>query len=128
MVHELYLRPFRCFKKFVQNPFKKCVFGHFLSNKGMIDFLFLGKTIIIWRKKKLYSWALHYYYCCCFINHKHETMWSLKKCMLCILCTMILFNPFHLIIGSRLTLTQSELLKFKMFYPYLKILCLCLRL
>lgn len=36
MVHELYLRPFRCFKKFVQNPFKKCVFGHFLSNKGMI--------------------------------------------------------------------------------------------
>jgi hypothetical protein len=45
----------------------------------------------------------------CFMNHKHEALWPLKNCKLYILCTLILFNPPHLIVGSRLILTQSEL-------------------
>jgi hypothetical protein len=35
--------------------------------------------------------------------------WPLKKCMLYTLCTLILFNPLHLTIGSSLTLIQNEL-------------------
>lgn len=41
------------------------------------------------------------------MNHKHENLWLLKKCKF-ILCIFILFNSFHLFIGSKLTLTQSE--------------------
>jgi hypothetical protein len=44
-----------------------------------------------------------------FMNLKHEILWSLKKCKLYILCTLILFNPFHLTIGSKLTLIRNEL-------------------
>jgi hypothetical protein len=36
------------------------------------------------------------------MNHKHETLWPLKKCMLYILCTLILSNPFYLTIGLTL--------------------------
>ncbi len=43
------------------------------------------------------------------MNHKHEALWPLKHCKLYILCTLILFNPFHLTIGSTLILTQNEL-------------------
>jgi hypothetical protein len=42
------------------------------------------------------------------MNHKHESLWLLKKCKLYILCTLILSSPFHLIIGSRLILTQNN--------------------
>jgi hypothetical protein len=44
----------------------------------------------------------------CVMNHKHEAPWPLKKCTLFILCTSILFNPFHPTIGSSLTLIQNE--------------------
>jgi hypothetical protein len=40
------------------------------------------------------------------MNHKHEALWPLKKCMLYILCTLILSNSFHLTIGSSLILIQ----------------------
>jgi hypothetical protein len=43
------------------------------------------------------------------MNHKHEALWSLKICMLYIVYTLVLSNPFHLIVESKLILTQSEL-------------------
>jgi hypothetical protein len=45
----------------------------------------------------------------CFMNHKYEALHRLKKYMLYILCSLILFNPFNLIVDSRLILTQNEL-------------------
>jgi len=42
------------------------------------------------------------------MNHKHGALWPLKNCKLYIMCTLILFNPPHLTIGSRLILTQSS--------------------
>jgi hypothetical protein len=42
------------------------------------------------------------------MNPKHDTLWPLKNCKLYILCTLILFNPHHLTIGSRLILIQNE--------------------
>jgi hypothetical protein len=45
----------------------------------------------------------------CFMNHKHEALWSLKNYKLYIVCTLILSNPLHLTIGSKLILTQSKL-------------------
>jgi hypothetical protein len=44
----------------------------------------------------------------CFMNHKHEALWLLKNGKLYILCTLILFNPPHLTVGSRLILTLNE--------------------
>jgi hypothetical protein len=38
----------------------------------------------------------------CFMIHKHEVLWSLKNHKLYIVCTLILSNPLHLTIGSRL--------------------------
>ncbi len=45
-----------------------------------------------------------------------NTYGSWKNCKLYILCTLILFNPLHLTIGSKLILTKSSLWvpKFKM--------------
>jgi hypothetical protein len=45
----------------------------------------------------------------CFINHKHEALWSLKIYKLYIVCTLFFSNSLHLIVGSKLILTQSEL-------------------
>jgi hypothetical protein len=44
----------------------------------------------------------------CFMNHKHEALWPLKNYKLYTLCTLILFNPLHLTVGSKLILTQNE--------------------
>jgi hypothetical protein len=44
----------------------------------------------------------------CFMNHKHEALWLLKNYKLYILCTLILSNPPHLTVGSKLILTQNE--------------------
>ncbi len=43
------------------------------------------------------------------MNHKHEALRPLKNCNLYILCTLILSNPLHLTIGSKLILTENEL-------------------
>jgi len=43
------------------------------------------------------------------MNHKHEALWLLKKYMLYILCTLILYNPLHLTIGLSWILIQNEL-------------------
>jgi hypothetical protein len=43
-----------------------------------------------------------------FLVTKHETLWPLKNFKLYILCTLILFNPFHLIVGLRLIMIQNE--------------------
>jgi hypothetical protein len=43
------------------------------------------------------------------MNHKHDALWPLKNNKLYTLCTLILFNPPHLTIGSKLILTQNEL-------------------
>jgi len=36
-VHQLNLKPFRSLQVLVENPFKKCVFLHFVSNKCIIN-------------------------------------------------------------------------------------------
>jgi hypothetical protein len=43
------------------------------------------------------------------MNHKHEVLWLLEKCMLYIISTLILSNPFHLIIDSKQTLSSKML-------------------
>jgi hypothetical protein len=43
------------------------------------------------------------------MNYKHEALWPLKNCNLYVVCTLILSNPFHLTIGSRLILIQSKI-------------------
>jgi hypothetical protein len=43
------------------------------------------------------------------MNHKHEALRSLKICKLHTLCILILFDPPHLTIGSKLILIQNEL-------------------
>jgi hypothetical protein len=43
------------------------------------------------------------------MNHKYKALWLLKNCKLHTLCTLILFNPLQLTIGSKLILTQNEL-------------------
>jgi hypothetical protein len=44
-----------------------------------------------------------------FMTHKHEVVWPLRNCKIYTLYTMILFNPPHLIVKSKLILTQNEL-------------------
>jgi len=44
-----------------------------------------------------------------FMNRKHEALWPLKNYKLYILCTLILSNPLHLTVGSKLILIQNEL-------------------
>jgi hypothetical protein len=39
-VNQLNLRPFRSLQFLIENPFKKCVFLHFLSNNYIINFFF----------------------------------------------------------------------------------------
>jgi hypothetical protein len=42
-----------------------------------------------------------------FHESQHEALWPLKNYKLYIVCTLILFNPFHLTIGSRLILSTK---------------------
>ncbi len=42
-----------------------------------------------------------------------------------ILCTLILFNPLHVIVGSKLILTQNELWVRKCCYANSKVFYLC---
>jgi hypothetical protein len=42
-VHQLNLRPFRSLPFLAENPFKKCIFLHFLSNKCIINSYFWEK-------------------------------------------------------------------------------------
>jgi hypothetical protein len=44
-VHQLNLRPFRCLQFLVENPFKKCVVLHFLSNKCTTNSYFWEKPL-----------------------------------------------------------------------------------
>jgi hypothetical protein len=55
------------------------------------------------------------------MNHKHEALWPLKNYKLYILCTLILSNPPHLIVGSKLILTQMNF-EFKKVVQILKFL------
>jgi hypothetical protein len=59
-IHQLNLKSFKSLQFLVENPFKKCVFFHFLSNKFIINFYFWKKTITF-IKKKIYRWALYYF-------------------------------------------------------------------
>jgi hypothetical protein len=51
-VHQLNLRPLRSLQFLAENPFKKCVFLHFLSNKCIIN-SFFGKKITLKKGKYL---------------------------------------------------------------------------
>jgi hypothetical protein len=44
-VHQLNLRSFKSFQFLFENPFKKCVFLHFLNNKCIINFYFGNKPL-----------------------------------------------------------------------------------
>jgi hypothetical protein len=48
--------------------------------------------------------------------NQHEAFWPLKKCMLYILCTLILSNPLCFIIGSSLTLIQNVIIHILIFF------------
>jgi len=86
----------------------------FYGNKCIINF-FWGKITITLREKKrrFYKWTLYFFsfFFGLVMCHEpqNEALWPLKKCMLYTLCTLILFNPLHLTIGSSLTLIQNEL-------------------
>ncbi len=43
------------------------------------------------------------------MNHRHEALWPLKNYKLYSMCALILSNPLHLIVGSRLIFIQNEL-------------------
>jgi hypothetical protein len=60
------------------------------------------------------------------MNHKHETLWPLKRCTLYILCTLILSICFHLTIKSNLTLIQNEFWFPKCCHLHSKVFFLCL--
>jgi hypothetical protein len=51
-VHQLNLKPFRSLKNLLENPFKKCVFLHFLSNKCIINSYFGKKPLLLFLKGK----------------------------------------------------------------------------
>jgi hypothetical protein len=61
-VHQLNLRPFRSLQFLVENPFKKCVFLHFLNNKCIINSFFWGKIITLKKMRRFYRWALYYFF------------------------------------------------------------------
>jgi hypothetical protein len=60
------------------------------------------------------------------MNHKHEALWSLKNYKLYTLCTLILFNPLHVTVGSRLILTQSDFEFQNVVVQIIKFFYLCL--
>jgi len=60
------------------------------------------------------------------MNHKHEALRSLKICKLHTLCILILFDPPHLTIGSKLILIQNELWVQKYGCANSKVFYLCL--
>ncbi len=55
------------------------------------------------------------------MNHKHEALWPLKRCMLYTLCTLMWSNSFHPTIGSNLTLIHNELWILKCCHPHSKV-------
>jgi hypothetical protein len=61
-VHQLDLRPFGSLQFLVKNPFKKCVFLHFLNNKCLINSYLWEKTITLRKMKRFYRWALYYFF------------------------------------------------------------------
>jgi hypothetical protein len=60
------------------------------------------------------------------MNNKHEALWPSKNYKFYTLCTLVLSNPLHLIIGSRLILTQNELWVHKCYHANFKVFSLCL--
>jgi len=51
-IHQLNFKSFKSLQFLVENPFKKCVFFHFLSNKFIINFYFWKKAITFIKKKR----------------------------------------------------------------------------
>jgi len=45
----------------VENPFKKCVFLHFLSNKCIVNSYFWENPITLIKRKRFYRWALFFF-------------------------------------------------------------------
>ncbi len=43
-----------------------------------------------------------------FMNHKHEALWPSKEHKLYIMYRLILSNPLHLTIGTKVSLIQIE--------------------
>ncbi len=83
VIHELNLGPFKYLKFLDEISFKKCVFFSFLRNKCIIIIIFMEKTITILKRRRFDRRALHYFQFSfvwwCFMNHKHEALWSLKN-------------------------------------------------
>jgi hypothetical protein len=52
-IHQLNLKPIRNLQILVENPFKKCVFLHFLINKCIINSFFKAETTTLRKKKKI---------------------------------------------------------------------------
>ncbi len=77
------------------------------------NFIFLKKTITIWKKKRFHKWVLHYFliFFCLAIFHESQTwgVMAVKINIYYILCTLILSNSLHLIVGSKLFFTKMNL-------------------
>jgi hypothetical protein len=66
-IHQLNIGPFGSLKLLVENPFKKYVFLHFLSNECIINFSIFEKSTILRKRKISYKWALHFFQFCLMI-------------------------------------------------------------
>jgi hypothetical protein len=61
-IHQLSLKPLRSLQFLAKNPFKKCVFLHFLSNKSIINSFFGEKNITLRKRGRFYKLALYYFF------------------------------------------------------------------
>jgi len=77
------------------------------------DIILKRKTTTISKRRRFYRWALHYFlvFFCLVMFYEPQTgaLWSLKNYKLYTSCTLILSNPLHLTVGSKLIMNQNEL-------------------
>jgi hypothetical protein len=131
-IHQLNSGKSKNLRFFDEIPFKKYDFLYLFSNQCIILYFFRKKPPL-YQKRKFHKWALHYFFNFLFfsnvswiINMK-PYLWPLKNCKFYILCTLILSNPLHLNVGSKLILTQNELWVPKCCCENSKVFYLCLK-
>jgi hypothetical protein len=81
-------------------------FLHLFNNECIIISFFLGKNHYRIKEEEILYIDIALFFQVPFVwkhfmTHKHDALWLLKICKLYILCTLILFNPFHLIVDSK---------------------------
>jgi hypothetical protein len=61
-IHQLNLGPFGTLKFLAKNSLKICVFFIFFNNESKTFYVFEEKSNTKSKKKRFYSWALHYFF------------------------------------------------------------------